>query len=389
MSPEPRSAPNILEPVRAGERLGLLDALRGLALLGILVANMVSFGGPTPPMSWLDRLATGLELFLVEDKFYALFSLLFGIGFALQLDRASRRGTDAAGTYRRRLWWLLAIGLAHSVLVWDGDILTLYALVGFALLAVHSWPAARLWPLVALGPLVTLGMHLLWALSGMVGRKGFVEGDGSGSILARGGYLDVLSVRLRPDDLAYTTLGELMAFGPIVLALFLVGRWAGRHGIAADPAAHRPLLLRTLIVAGAVGLALNALALPLVPDPSRLGRFGAAAALLLGGLAFCLAYSSGLALVWTRPAWRARLGPLTAVGRMALTNYLAQSLVSTTVFYEYGLGLYGHVGAAARVALALAIFAVQVVASRWWLAHHEFGPAEWAWRRLTYGREAV
>lgn len=106
----------------------------------------------------------------------------------------------------------------------------------------------------------------------------------------------------------------------------------------------------------------------------------------LGGLALALWYASAVVLLVERPAWRRRLAPLAAAGRMALTNYLLQSLVCTTLFYSYGLGLYGRVGPAGGLLLTLAIFGGQLAFSAWWLRRFRFGPVEWLWRTLTYGR---
>jgi uncharacterized protein len=170
-----------------------------------------------------------------------------------------------------------------------------------------------------------------------------------------------------------------------VVGMFLIGAWAVRAGVVADPAAHRPLLRRLVRIGLPLGLAL-ALASALLSshwDPLHEPYFAVAAQLMmLASLPLALGYAAAVLLWLHSPRHGAWLAP---VGRMALSNYLLQSLLGTLLFHGYGAGLAGSIGRGGQLALVGAIFALQVLASRWWLARHAFGPAEWAWRALTYG----
>jgi uncharacterized protein len=176
--------------------------------------------------------------------------------------------------------------------------------------------------------------------------------------------------------------------GPTVLALFLLGLALGKLGIAAQLSQRRRLLWRTLIFAALIGVPGNlAYALAAELLLSRLdGMMLLFAVATLAAPALCLAYACAFLLAWPTGVGQRILGPLRPVGRMALTNYLFQSLVCTTIFYGYGGGWFGSVGPAAGLLIALAVFAVQIPLSHAWLARFEFGPAEWLWRSLTYGR---
>jgi uncharacterized protein len=181
----------------------------------------------------------------------------------------------------------------------------------------------------------------------------------------------------------------LVVVYPVILAMFLGGIWIARRGILHDPASHRRWLVAAAALGLGVGLPLNA-AYTWASD-AALGGSGSAwmIAIVLAFVAgpiLCLGYVAGLAFFWGTSSGRAVLAPLTHVGRMALTNYLLQTLICTTIFYSYGLGWFGRVGPAAAVGVALLVYAVQVPLSYAWLSRFRFGPAEWLWRSLTYGR---
>jgi len=271
-----------------------------------------------------------------------------------------------------------------------------YALIGFLLL-----PFARRRPRTVL----LWAVGLLAAFVGLIAVAALVSAvqgpahaaaapavsapDPMEALWRTGSYGALLAVRL--GALAGSAT-ENLGGGPITLAIFLLGLYAGRRGILSHPEAHLPLLRRATrwgLPVGLIGALLFTLisvsASPVVALPIPVQTLLAAAA-VPGILALSLAYVAGLTLLLQQHRWQARLAPLAAVGRMALTNYLLQSLVCTTLFYGYGLGWYGRVGPLAGIVLAALIFAFQVPLSAWWLRRYRFGPAEWAWRSLTYGR---
>jgi uncharacterized protein len=349
------------------DRLASIDVLRGLALFGVMAINVVfAFRvslfeqflpsvGTLPP---LDRVVQTVLRWAVDLKAFALFSFLFGVGLAIQFDRlpSNRRAVLLV----RRLTILLAIGLAHLLLIWNGDILTEYAVAGFVVLPFLWTPR---WFLAATS-LLLLGVYVivppLVRLPDPVWMAGHV-------IQARqtygsGGFLDVLKFGI----------GELGAIAPLhvaifprTLGLFLVGAAVWRTDLLQHAPRHRVLLFAMACVGLVVTIAVadNALA--------QITLALSYAALIIGLMTTRV--GSGL-FGWAKP-----------LGRMALTNYLMQSLIFGWVFYGYGLGLFGKVGVASALTFGTFVYIGQAIFSAWWLKGHNFGPVEWLWRKLMYG----
>lgn len=397
----------VLAPVAASERIALLDVLRGVALLGIFLMNIEFFSrslldlstGISPGLPALSWLADAFVYTFVRGKFWTLFSLLFGMGFAVMLARAQAAGRPFTGVYLRRTVGLLLIGLAHGLFLWAGDILFSYALTAFALLLFfRNTPLSRLWKWgVALyGGMVLL---MLLAAAGMAAMAGDPQASADPAAAAAfesiraaevaayssGTYAEANGARL-----VYFLhhLGSIALLVPMVLGMFLVGAWLVRSGAMADPASRRRLFSRLAWWGGGAGLALTAWSIAISPDPVMDPAAPAAAPLvamalhMTGSALMALAYIGIVVLAWQAGArW---LGVLAPAGRMALTHYLLQSLVGTLLFYGYGLGLWGDVSRAGQTGIVLVVFALQVAASHWWLARFRMGPAEWMWRAFTY-----
>ncbi len=393
-------------PTTAGERIGLLDALRAWALLGIFLVNLPWFTRPwqefdrglLPGLQGLDHaLAWGLHVF-VAGKFWILFSILFGAGFALMAERAAAAGVSAR-PYVRRMLVLLVLGVAHALLLWVGDILHTYAMAGLLMLVFRGLaPRAQLvagllmfCAVMALGFLTGLGLMVspadvlaeLRAASAVETAAGLE----AGAVYAGGGFAAVTAQRLA-DFSSVVAMNVLIV--PMALSMFLIGSWLLRSGLLRDGAAHRRFLLKLAAACLPLGLGLTLWSTSIgvtFPDGMVDAPSVFAASLhQVGALPLALAWLALAALAWQSGPGRRVLALAAPAGRMALTNYLGQSLVASLVFYGYGLAIWGRVGYAGMVALALAVFAAQVVASRWWLARWRFGPLEWAWRWLTYGR---
>ena len=398
------------QPVAADARVHVLDVLRGLSLFGILQANVLVFSGllfvamvGDLTLSPLDE-AVGFAIeALIHGKFYSLFSLLFGIGFHVFLSRAEARGGSAKPLFRRRLWLLLGAGFLHATLLWSGDILMLYAMVGFALIPFYRWPSRKqlAW-VVGLLAAPVIAYALMW-VAGMPdplapppvdpadAAPGVAGGfDPLAFVIAgfKGDYFDVLQANL--VGLVGRWVDLLITMRPAkVLAMFVLGLWIGQQGIVRNLDAHVGLLRRVAGWGLVLGVPLNVAGAWLAEDStpylpgSALGMtevlIGAAGIPLLA-----LGYAGGIALLMRSPAAARALMTFAPVGRMALTNYLLQSVICMFVFYGFGLGLYGQVGAAEASGIALLVFAIQVPLSRWWLGRYQYGPAEWAWRRMTY-----
>lgn len=392
-------------PSKAAERLPVVDALRGLALFGILLANVLSWSG-WALMTDAQRIArAGAEAaewqsrfhhLLIDGKFYTLFSLLFGAGFALQLARLARNGQDGMRIYRRRVMVLLGFGLVHCCLVWDGDILLLYALLGLVLPFFHRWRDSGLLLaaliLVFVVPFAGIALFRamgwppdagLYALSFAIGERFGIDQSP-----------DYVLSWLQREDLhawlAWIASGPWFSWAlrietwriPKVLGIMLLGLWVGRRLAAGTLLDDRRLLWRVFLAGLAIGVPAN------IVYAWTPGLGQASWPSLVGTVPLGLAYASGFALAW--PHARRWLGVLAAPGRMALTNYLTHSVLGVLLFYGIGFGFAGRVSFTATYAYATCLFAAQVAFSRWWLAHHAQGPMEAWWRRLTYGpRTAV
>lgn len=405
-----------MQPIVAGERIASLDVLRGFALLGILLMNIEGFVGPLmaalggidPTLTGADWWADAAIYILVQGKFYALFSLLFGMGFAVLLDRAMDAGVGGGWLYLRRLLVLLLIGTVHAVLIWAGDILMVYAAMGFVLLLFfRRTPASRLrWWGVGLF-LVPIALTWLFALSieamrsdpeaaAAVAEALAAQGDGFAALIEQqrqaygpdGSYGETVATNI---EVVRQMFGSYLPFfGPTVLGYFLIGAWFIRSGLMRDPAAHLGTFRRLALVGLPLGLALVLLGAWMMPE-ADMGRMDLAAAIsttatMVGSALMALGYLGGVVVLVHDGRWGGRMAVLAPVGRMALSNYLAQSIICTLVFYGYGLGLFEQLPRLWQVPFVFALFALQVAWSHWWMARFRFGPAEWLWRSLSYLR---
>jgi uncharacterized protein len=388
-------------PVTAAERILYIDILRGMALFGILAANMRGFNAPADVYGNIavlfhgsaDRIAQAFIDIFIQGKFVTLFSFLFGLGFAVQLTRAEARGAKFMSFYPRRLAALALFGLIHGLLIWWGDILLTYALAGSVLLLFRNrrqktllWWAGG----IASAPiLVVSGIFI----ASMVGR--FHPDNKPPNMAKLQSVIAIYSHGTVPQILRENLViwkHELPALGfaAYVLFLFLLGMWVWRSGLINRLGEAKPMLQRVCAWCIPVGLALNVFVTfanmrPSTGKPTLIGY-------LAGILQFpamhilSAGYASGLAILIQSDVWRKRLTPFAAVGRMALTDYLTQSVVCTLFFYNYTTGLYGRFGPAIDLIPTVVIYGSQVVFSNWWLARYRFGPMEWLWRGMTYGK---
>ena len=325
---------------------------------------------------------------------YTIFSLLFGAGFALQIGRLSARGADGIRIYRRRVLVLLAIGLTHSLLIWDGDILILYALLGLLLPLFYRWSERRLLIAAALLIFVVpfLGIWLFTQLGWAPQQYLYALSDAIVRSLGVDPAPDKVLEWFRRDDwrgwAAWQGSGTIYSWGlrteswriPKVLGIMLIGLVVGRRLVTGGILDNRRLLRRVFWAGLAIGLP-GSLAYALIP---RSGQDSWPS--LIGTVPLPLAYAAGFVHVWPR-AHRVQRH-LAPVGRMALTNYLTHSLIGLIFFFGIGFGLAGEFHPLQFYAIAVMIFAAQMVFSRWWPDYHEQGPMEALWRRVTYARLA-
>jgi uncharacterized protein len=378
-------------PIAPKDRIEALDVIRGFALFGIFLVNIEWFTRPWQELgagmqagtAALDHTVDWLVYLAARGKFWVLFSLLFGMGFAVMSGRLTATGRDFGTVYLRRSAVLMVFGIAHAVLLWSGDILHGYALAALALLllARGMQPASQLY----VGASIYLLFALLATVSGIVAADveapdapaTAAEAAAAAQVYAHGDYPAVTAQRAR--DFMFELLPHDIDIVPMAFSVFLCGAWFVRSGRIGDVVAHMPFFRGMAIIGLAVGAAFTAV---ILFGPQGLSG----GALLLGSAATALGYLGAIAWLLARPATARYVAWLAPVGRMALSNYLLQSLLASTIFYGYGLGLWGRIGRTGQVLLVVAIFAAQALLSRWWLSRYRFGPVEWLWRWGTYGR---
>lgn len=389
-----------LAPLRSKDRLAALDILRGLALLGIFIMNMPSFSQSLFAQTeggWV----TALRDLLVGGKFNALFALLFGIGFALQLKRLEASEPWRAGRiYLRRLVVLMVLGLLHASWFWSGDVLFVYSVLGLGLLLLRRASDRLLVGLIVAGLLFPAFAAYLraWLMSPETEAGAMLEYqdlEASNNLaFGSGSFADAARENRRMLVWAYSSplgLWSMAAFYVQMGTPLLLGYLVGRRGWVSRLAELEPQMRRLRIAALAIGLAASLTFMAAGAETQEPTWPSALLNLLqtLGRLGLMLFYALTLALLAQQPGWRQRLAPLAATGRMPLTNYLLQTALATFIFHGWGLGHWGRADTAAQIGLALALFTlVQVPLSVAWLRRFEQGPLEYLWRLMTYGRPA-
>ncbi len=396
------------QPTGPDGRIATLDVVRGVAVMGILFVNILNFAlpdvarlspfamGPAGPADLFAYFAT---LIAFDGKMRGLFSFLFGASLLLVADRAAAQGADPAAVHYRRMGWLFVLGLAHAVLLWSGDILMHYAMVG-SIASLFRDTSPRRMIVSALGFVAITGLFLvsialtydiMQAAGTPAARQGlrdFENGFGipAPAILAqeialfRGGYAGILRHNL--TEVA-TTLYNLFFIGFETLGYMLFGMAALRSGMLTGHWTRRRYTIWTITALGIGGIGYVAIA------AWMLARGIDTRSILYGPFALSVPFRTIMIPGWAAAiillAWNG--GPIArrlgAVGRMALSNYLATSIVMCFVFYGWGLGQYGQWSRAALYLPVLAMCAAMLLWSPLWLARFRYGPFEWLWRSLA------
>ncbi|MEI2300366.1 DUF418 domain-containing protein [Ensifer sp. MJa1] len=380
------------------ERIDDVDALRGFALLGILLVNTMAFASafygleiPDPAFNGLvDRVVHLVVALFFEMKFYLLFSFLFGYSFTLQMRSAERSGEAFVPRLLRRQAGLWLIGIAHATLLFHGDILTTYAVLGIMLLMLRNRSDAALWRLATW--LVVL-VAIAWGALGVVAtleptsldRPAILAAAEATELAFRGDWQAIIGQHLTELSSVWVILGLLQA--PSALAMFVLGLIAGRHKTLARPRENQLLfqrLIRAGLWIGLPGAIIYAYtSVEMIDSPVAI--IGLSVGLITGPF-LTGAYVGGMMLFFgTRIGQRLR-SLLAPAGRTALSNYLMQSLIAALIFHGYGLGLIGRVSPLATALIALSIFTAQLFISRWWMARFAYGPLEWVLRLITIWR---
>lgn len=387
----------VLNPTSIRERIAGLDVMRGFAVLGILVANIMAFGWPVyhelreqaGPLGVGAVWWEGLRDAFVTGKFRGMLATLFGIGLYLQYKRLEKAGKWPK-TYLVRMAWLAALGMAHLLFIWYGDILFTYAICALVAAAFARQESKTLlivaFVMFVVGLLISMLMGLMMSFAPETSDMGeiyrMVGLPSETVIFADGHYILQFATRAL---FALMLLFSLPMLLPHLLAHFLLGMWLAREGIAQRPMEHWTTVRKWLVWTLAIGLPLNLFGLV----HSLMGWPGEYHFLIEGGFSMPLAVAYlliGLVVVskgWLRPVtW-----VFESVGRYALTCYLAQSLICTFIFYSWGLGRFASMSWPELASvIGITWLAVTLWAVVWRLLGFTIGPFEWAWRSLAAGR---
>jgi uncharacterized protein len=375
-------------PIAPSDRIASIDIVRGIALFGVMAINVATvfrvsiferFLPDGLDGTWLDRTLYSILMVGIDLKAFALFSLLFGVGLAIQYDHLSA-GSRRTALLVRRLAFLMLIGAAHLILIWNGDILFEYAIAGFVVLP-FLFCRLRILTLVGTALLAVFFVaSFLPEIVSMPSRAWMTQNVAEATqIYGSGGFAEVLAFRVH----------ELPAFLPLhvfmfprTVALMLIGAAAWR----ADLFRTGSRANRRLPFLAAIGILIGG-ALAVTHENEWL-RVGWRTELLVERLGtVLLACGYGAAIIWAteKATGRKLLAWAAPIGRMAFTNYLMQSVIFGWVFYGYGLGLFGKLGVAAALAIGIGVYILQIVFSAYWLQHFLYGPVEWLWRSAMYG----
>ena len=397
---------NRIAPIQAKERFVILDALRGFALLGICLANFPEFSLYTfqpaevtaaMPSAAIDRVVRFVQYLFIDGKFYTIFSILFGIGFSIIIANAERKGANGFKIFYRRMSVLALIGFLHLMLLWSGDILLLYAIAGMLLPLFRRLSDRMLLSVSAL--FIFVPVLIEWSTGMAQISLSAWASDLQWHYCAKYGITEEnFGVWLR-DARSYAGVFQFLIQGAFermwefleghrllkVMGLFLLGFYIGRNRIYAGLACHRKEIGRTGTISLLVGLPLSVV---YAWDSVSGHPFGDTVASLLYAVSIVpmgISYMAGMAWLFMKYETSGMWRYIAAPGRMALTNYIGQSLIGILLFYGIGFGWGASVGLGTTELIACGVFVVELLCSLAWLRYFRYGPLEWIWRMLTYG----
>lgn len=403
-----------IAPIKQDQRIHFLDVLRGIAIQCIFMANIGFFSGlfffPESArnanfMFVTDDILGLCSYMLIDGKFYSIFSLLFGIGCYMQYQKLQQTNKPFAPFFKRRMFWLLMFGLIHLMVFWQGDILTLYAVLGFALIPFINISNRRLLffaGLLILLPILNwLVIHVLgieypkyfrlisidiWVTNGFPQIKwGETTYNDFIFLLNNDSWLNLFVMNFGN---AFLRLYSILEEGRIfkVLGIFLIGIWAGRKIINENLLENTKLLKSIALIGILIGLPMSAFRtyLEFIAEPSEMSSLLGTMSYAFGTVPFALGYAALIALIFKRkPKFLQWLAP---AGKMAFTNYISHTLFGIIFFYGVGFGFAGQMGFTLITLIASGVFLAQVLFSTIWLRYFKYGPLEWLWRQLTYGK---
>lgn len=377
-------------PIKDSQRLNWIDAARGFAIFGIFIVNIGAFSAPYflyggETEVWTSKMDT-LILFIIDvffqASFYTLFSVLFGFGIQLQKDRLVEKGISVNRFFIRRLAVLTIIGLIHALGIWHGDILFTYGVVGFLLLVYFNVKDRTIVVNIIslLGVFVGLFTLLMYQVSEYLDTPNQGLITQAINYYSSASFSQIWEQNLHDWQLSNGGINILFLAG-VILPMFLIGMYAARKKWFHQPEKYQQKL--TMIwISSFISFIVLKLGPYLFGNPSWFSYVQDN----IGGAASAIFYVTSITLLWKKRWFRQLMVPLQAVGKMAMTNYLCQSIISFWLFYGVGFGLYGKVDPLIQLILVLVIFILQMIGSMWWMKKFRFGPFEWLWRTLTYGK---
>jgi uncharacterized protein len=401
-------------PIKVQDREIFMDILRGFAILGIFIANLgagfswynedAHLTGPFLVPGW-DTKMLFLHHWLIEGKFYSIFSLLFGWGIALQISRAA---DNNIATIRRRLLFMLLLGFCH-LLIWTGDIVFFYAMLGFVLLPMRKFSNKTLLTtscILILSPILLYGLKMLFPIlatpSNLLSQTGqYLElklFPAFEKAQSEADYIRIIKAFTWWDNFKDNFAGIFYRYSYLifisriskVFGMFLIGFVIGRTNFYKKMAEHQKLI-KTIIFAGlAIGLPANYMLAHYMStsgaDYFQMKQKGLYQTIVyaIGVAPLALAYVGIFMFAFQTQLGKRYMTKLAPVGKMAFSNYIIQSLVANFVFLSAGLGLMGTIGPVWYTVFGIAFFIIQIIYSTVWLKYFNFGPLEWLWRSATY-----
>ena len=388
-----------IKPTRKDNRIDLLDVYRGFAILGIFVVNIVIMNSTFLNQdefakqwtSGIDQFAERLLQLFFYTKFFPIFSLLFGLGISMQALKMKEKGKLRFSFFARRMFILLLIGICHIIFIWSGDVLNLYAILG--LLVTFFVGRSNKLILFLSGFLLLFPFYddVFFFLFEQINFEpgsylSNLNGASVHHIITEGSYLEGLQLRLKEY---MANIPMLYGFlGPIAFSMFLLGLYIGKNRIYTSLDSYIKKISLPMILLAIATNSYRILFLFFLPETeiyaNDLFRPYFIKAMVVSDVVMGLFYLWILGWLWQNTKAKYLLKPLRHVGRMALTNYIMQSLIGLILFSSVGFSLYEGFSPSQTLSIAIAIFAVQVLYSKLWLTYFRFGPLEWLWRCLTY-----
>jgi uncharacterized protein len=388
----------LLNPTTSGERIEMIDALRGFALTGVCLGNLALFSfyfcmsdeqKADLPFPVINSIISYIIYFFVDWKFWTLFSIMFGFGASIFISRANERNKNGKALYSRRLLLLLILGLIHGIFFWFGDILSEYALAGFILLLFINKKGSSLAVLgIIIGALIPFVLRIL-QVTLLPDTSDKFDKLATSTLIA---YSSSSFSKVVVANLVNIKIYSFYVWFLLIAALgrFMIGYWIGQSGRMYHIENYTDFFRKAMRICAWIGFPVMFIMTltRILTDAEILtpgSKWGSITCLSeIASLTIGIYYAIKFAFLYQNHKWKRCLSVFKEMGRMALTNYLMQTLFNILIFNGIGLGLAGKIGPSIYILWFVFLMILQIILSRWWLSKYRFGPFEWLWRSLTY-----